>query len=454
MPLISDPHLPWALSGDSGTEDSKKGVKRASKRRRSPLKVVNQIPKRRRREIEDASEEKSSSPEAWSRKSGQKNHKIERRMTKPGVVRTIPFDLIDTEIGESWSIPITVVHGTRPGPTVTLLGAVHGNELVGPQALTFLQSSQILGEGKAIDAGVMAGTLRIVPIVNLPGYRRRTRYIPDGRDLNRFFPGRDGGNTTQRIALRLWEHIAKTSDFIIDLHSAASGRTNLPHIRANLALPPSSMLARAFGTEVLLDGLGPRGSLRRVSNEHDLGCITFEGGGADSLDSDAVQVATYGILNILRYLHMIPGYSSSPRFRLLASGSIWIRSDHGGLLDVLAPVGSVIEADEVVATVTDPEHARESVEIRSPGRGLLIGMATHPVVTSGTPIGHLLPLKRGLSTIKSRLDEDDVLMLSGVLEDPIWREEDTEDIDLESLDEPSPDGWASVDDPMLEEEDD
>ena len=245
-------------------------------------------------------------------------------MTKPGVVRTIPFDLIDTEIGESWSIPITVVHGTRPGPTVTLLGAVHGNELVGPQALTFLQSSQILGEGKAIDAGVMAGTLRIVPIVNLPGYRRRTRYIPDGRDLNRFFPGRDGGNTTQRIALRLWEHIAKTSDFIIDLHSAASGRTNLPHIRANLAHPPSSMLARAFGTEVLLDGLGPRGSLRRVSNEHDLGCITFEGGGADSLDSDAVQVATYGILNILRYLHMIPGYSSSPRFRLLASGSIWI----------------------------------------------------------------------------------------------------------------------------------
>ena len=81
-------------------------------------------------------------------------------------------------------------------------------------------------------------------------------------------------------------------------------------------------------------------------------------------------------------------------------------------------------------------------------------MATHPFVTSGTPIGHLLLLKRGLSTIRSRLDEEDVLMLSGVLEDPIQGEEDTEDIDLESLDEPSPDGWTSVDDPMLEEEDD
>ena len=48
---------------------------------------------------------KSSSPEAWSRKSGHKNHKIERRMTKPGIVRTIPFDLIDTEIESLGSIP-------------------------------------------------------------------------------------------------------------------------------------------------------------------------------------------------------------------------------------------------------------------------------------------------------------------------------------------------------------
>ncbi len=442
------------LADPAETNMPGKGVRRPSKRRRSHLKVVNQIPKRRRQEIEDSGQEETSTPEKWSRQSGQGKHKIERRSVKPGEVRTVPFNLIDSEIGESWPIPITVVHGIRPGPVVTLLGAIHGNELVGPQALTFLQSSQILGDQRAIDVNTMSGTLRIVPIVNLPGYRTRTRYTPDGRDLNRYFPGKSGGNTTQRIARRIWNKIIKSSDYIIDLHSAASGRTNLPHIRANLAHPKSSMLARSFGTEVLLDGLGPRGSLRRVSNEYEIGCVTFEGGGANSIDSDAVQIATYGILNVLRSLRMIPGYPSSPRFRLLASGSVWIRSDHGGLLDVLAPVGSLIESDEVVATVTDPEHARESVEIRAPSRGLLIGMATHPFVTAGTPIGHLLPLKKGLSTIKSRLDEDDVLMLSGILEDPIWREEETEDIDVQTVDVKSPDGWASVDDSMLEEEDD
>ena len=454
MSLIWHPLFVVTLTDPVEANDPTVGARRPSKRRRSPLKVVNQIPKRRRKEIEDSGQEETSSPEKWSRRAGQGKHIIERRGVKPGEVRTIPFNLIDSEIGESWSVPITVVHGVRPGPTVTLLGAVHGNELVGPQALTFLQSNQILGEGKAIDVNSMSGTLRIVPIVNLPGYRNSTRYTPDGRDLNRFFPGKPEGNTTQRIAHRVWNKIIKTSDYVIDLHSAASGRTNLPHIRANLAHPKSSMLARSFGTEVLLDGLGPRGSLRRISNEFEIGCVTFEGGGANSIDSDAVQIATYGILNALRSLRMIPGYPSSPRFRLLASGSVWIRSDHGGLLDVLAPVGSLIESDEVVATVTDPEHARESVEIRSPNRGLLIGMATHPFVTAGTPIGHLLPLKRGLSTIRSRLDEDDVLMLSGILEDPIWREDETEDIDLQPSDESSPAGWASVDDSALEEEDD
>ena len=276
-------------------EDSKKGARRPSKRRRSPLKIVNQIPKRRRKEIEESDSEKSSSPESWSRRSGLENHKIGRRSTKPGEVKTIPFNLIDSKIGESWPIPITVVNGVRPGPIVTLLGAVHGNELVGPQALTFLQSHQILGSGKSIDVGVMSGTLRIMPIVNLPGYRTRTRYAPDGRDINRFFPGKAGGNTTQRISSKLWNEIISTSDFIIDLHSAASGRTNLPHIRVNLAHSQSSMLARSFGTEVLLDGLGPKGSLRRVSNEFDIGCVTFEGGGANSIDSDAVQIATYGL---------------------------------------------------------------------------------------------------------------------------------------------------------------
>ena len=419
---------------DSGSKDdnSTEGAAPRSKRRRSqPLKVANQIPQRRRKEIEQAREDTRSTPKRWSRKDGPKFHRFLRKRIGPGTVRQIEFDLLDVDIGESWPIPITVVHGARPGPVVTVLGALHGNELVGPLALTYLCGPSFLGEDKAIDPGAMAGTLRIVPVVNLPGYRRQSRYMADGRDLNRSFPGKPDSNTTSRVAHRLWNEIISGSDHLIDLHTAATGRTNLPQIRANLADRSSNRIARAFGIETILDNEGPKGSLRRTANDAGVGAITYEGGGSNEADPESVQVAIYGVLNVLRSLKVLPGYPSRPRFRILASGSVWIRSDQGGLLDVLTPAGSFVEDGETVATVTDPERPGESYDILSPTRGLLISTATHPFVNAGTPIGHLLPVTRGVRTLRKRLDPEGCLVTSGSDGEPPWREdEDVEDISV------------------------
>ncbi|MEC9477736.1 MAG: hypothetical protein VX666_01080 [Candidatus Thermoplasmatota archaeon] len=133
-------------SKPSKKDDGNVRVPRAKRRRHQPLKVSNQIPTRRRKQIKKALEEPSSTPKSWSRSSGWKSHRIGRKLVKPGTIRQIEYDLMDVEIGESWPIPITVIHGSRPGPVVTLIGALHGNELVGPLALTYLQSHSILGE--------------------------------------------------------------------------------------------------------------------------------------------------------------------------------------------------------------------------------------------------------------------------------------------------------------------
>ena len=296
----------------SKKDDGNVRVPRAKRRRHEPIKVSNQISTRRRKEIERALEEPSSTPKSWSRANGWKSHRIGRKLVKPGTIRQIEYDLMDVEIGESWPIPITVIHGSRPGPVVTLIGALHGNELVGPLALTYLQSHAILGEDKPIDPSTVAGTIRIIPIVNMPGYRRRSRYMTDGRDLNRFFPGKEDSNTTSRVANRLWKEIFQNSDHILDLHTAALGRSNMPQIRANLANPASNRSARSFGIEVILDSEGPKGSLRRTADDYGISCITYEGGGADEADPESIQIAMYGILNVLRSLKVIPGYSSRP----------------------------------------------------------------------------------------------------------------------------------------------
>ena len=144
---------------------------RKNRRRHKPLKVANQLSPKRRKEIEKAFERKSPSPKKWSRESGPKTHLFDRKRIKPGSIRKIDFNLLDVEIGDSWPIPVTIIHGSRPGPVVTILGAVHGNELVGPLALTYLCGPNFIGSGEYIDPSMLSGTIRICLLYTSPSPR-------------------------------------------------------------------------------------------------------------------------------------------------------------------------------------------------------------------------------------------------------------------------------------------
>ena len=256
---------------------------------KSTLRVSNQIPKERRDKIEKSlSKAKGKKRRDWDRAKGAKQHLIAKKRVKPGTIRQISLPLLDVTLGESWMTPVTVIHGARPGPVVTVTGAVHGDELVGPLACSMLCQDSMTGIGRALDPLAMAGTVRIVPILNPPGFNRHSRYFPDGRDLNRQFPGSATGNTTSRVADTIWENLIVSSDYLLDLHAAARGRTNLPQVRANLAHPESNKVARAFGVEVVLDSKGPRGTMRRTATDEGVGALTYEGGGATLTDHEVV----------------------------------------------------------------------------------------------------------------------------------------------------------------------
>lgn len=406
-----------AAAKDKKSSKKKKSVKKT-------VRVAHEMSADRRKEIKKALKEHDAGRrDEWDRSSGQKNHSIIRKRVKPGQMRTIMIDLLEVDMGESWPIPVTVIHGSRPGPVVTITGGIHGDELTGPSACTHLLSNAMTDPGRPLDAEHIAGTIRLIPIINLPGYRNKSRYFPDGRDLNREFPGRAKGSTTSRVAHRLWNKIIKNTDYLIDLHSAAKGRSNMPQVRADLADPPSNIIAKAFGIEVILDSKPPKGSLRRSAADSGIGVMTYEGGGADNLDHESVQVAVHGVLNILRTLHVIPGNPSRPRFRLLASGSTWLRAAEGGLLDMYVGPSSVVDSGEVVATVSDPSRPGLTVDVIAPGDGLMICTATNPHVTAGTPVGHFLPLEKHSELVKSQIDDNNMFVVSGSTDEPVWREE-------------------------------
>ncbi len=410
----------------------KKGKSRKSGDKQKKIRVSHEMSAERKKAVKEAMKsEKLPKPE-WDRINEPSDYKFNRKRVKPGEIRTIKLNLLKVSLGDSWPTSVCILHGKRPGPVITITGAIHGDELTGPSACAHLLSETLTCEGGPLDPNKIAGTIRIIPVINTPGFKSNSRYFPDGRDLNREFPGRRTGNTTQRVAYRIYHSLIKDSDYVIDLHSAAKGRSNMPQIRADLTHSSSQRLAKSFGLEVILDSKPPKGSLRRTINNLDIGAITYEGGGASTLDHDAVQVAVNGVLNSLKTLHVIPGSPNRPRFRLLASGSTWLRAHGGGLLDMLVGPGSFVEEGDVVATISDPQTPGESIDLESPITGLFICAATHPFVTAGTPVGHILPITKSKELIMEQCDENSRLIVNSSLGTPVWREEsEVDEISIE-----------------------
>ena len=401
--------------------------------KKTKVRVAVEMPKSRRMAIEEAmaSHQPEDHPE-WDRGAEWGDVRFYRKRIKPGTLRTIHLPLLEVELGDSWPIPITILHGVRPGPTVTILGAIHGDELTGPSACTHLLSNAFTDIGKELDPEKLAGTVRIVPVVNLPGYRSKSRYFPDGRDLNRQFPGDLKGPTTRRVAAQIVRNLIEDSDAIIDLHSAAKGRNNMPQIRADLAHVGTNLLAKSFGIEIILDSKPPKGSLRKFANSIDIPSITYEGGGANLLDHESVKVAIYGVLNSLRIMKMIPGKPNRPKFRVLASGSSWIRAGEGGLLDMFVGAGTLMKNGEVVASISDPATPGLTVDVVAPEDGLVIGAATNPFTSAGMPVGHFLPISKHLKLLEEQVDENGRFVTCGSHGEPSWREEvDVDEVALE-----------------------
>ena len=397
------------------------------------IRVAHELPRKRKNAIQEAmAAHKLEDRPEWDRTAKWTSARFYRKIIKPGTMKTVHLPRLETDLGDSWPIPGTILHGIRPGPVITILGGVHGDELTGPSTCTHLLSNMFTDEGKPLDPSQIAGTIRIVPIVNLPGYRSKSRYFPDGRDLNRHFPGDPKGSTTKRVAAQTWKYLFHDADAIVDLHSAGKGRSNMPQVRAYLTHAGSNILAKAFGIEIILDSKPPSGSLRKAAIEHDIPVITYEGGGANVLDHESVKVAMHGVLNVLRSFRMIDGNPHRPRFRMLASGSHWLRAGEGGLLDMFVSAGSVIREGEVIATISDPGTPGITVDIVAPEDGLLIGAATNPFTAAGMPVGHFLPVSKHMKLLSDQIDSNGRFLVCGSQSNPVWREEhDVDEVAVE-----------------------
>lgn len=300
----------------------------------------------------------------------------------PGSRRTIDLPVSVLSDHTPVSLSVHVVHGRLPGPTLFVSAAVHGDEVIGVEiARRLLRAPQL---------DTIRGTLLVVPIVNAFGFLNQSRYMPDRRDLNRSFPGREHGSLAARLAHIFMNQIVLRSDFGIDLHSAAIHRTNMPQVRVSPSNRETLALADAFGAPVTIVSKTRDGSLRQVAQQQGVDMLLFEAGEALRFDEISARAGVIGILRVMHAMGMIPrkGVTRPRKPTVRAASTSWVRAPAGGLMRGFRGTGEFVAEGDVLAVVADP-FGEEETEVTSDFAGMIVGRTNLPAVNEGDALFHI-----------------------------------------------------------------
>lgn len=298
----------------------------------------------------------------------------------PGTSARLSWSATELFEGVPVSTPVLVVNGAFPGPTLCLTAAIHGDELNGIEMVRRIMHD--------LRPTKVSGAVIGIPIVNVQGFRRGSRYLPDRRDLNRYFPGNPSGSAAARIAHSFFTNVITACDALVDLHTGSFERANLPQIRADLRNPDVVTLTQGLGAMVILHSTPAVGTLRHAATRAGIPSVTVEAGGPSQLELNEVKHGVKGIETLINSLGMIKKRRLWGDPEPIYYRSSWVRANNGGILLTVVSLGNTVRKGDLLGTITDPmSNAR--TELRSPYAGRIIGMARNQVVMPGFAAFHV-----------------------------------------------------------------
>lgn len=308
-------------------------------------------------------------------------------IVEPAETANIRYTISETYLGDPVRVPVTIVNGTNPGPTICLSAAAHGDELNGIEVVRRVAHEWNHDE--------LNGTLVCLPVMNVPAFIAQERYLPIyDRDLNRSFPGDPESTSAKRMAHTIFTNFIEPCDIGLDFHTSTRGRSNMLHVRADMSDETVSRLARSFGSNVIIDSEGPPGTLRKEASDQGTPTITIEMGEAHRFQRELIEQALRGVESVFAE-YGVREYAAVnwPGWRtVIVSGEkTWLRSDVGGIVEMHVEQGSIVKEDETICTITNPFKI-SSDTVNAPFTGLLVGVLENPVVYPGNPLCHLVEL--------------------------------------------------------------
>ncbi|MEQ8239246.1 MAG: succinylglutamate desuccinylase/aspartoacylase family protein [Cyclobacteriaceae bacterium] len=306
---------------------------------------------------------------------------INRTEILPGETLRIDVNIAKLPSLSPIDIPITVSRSRNPGPVVLLSGGLHGDEINGIEIVR-----RMVERGMNIP---VRGTIICIPIINIYGFIHFSRYVPDGKDVNRSFPGNKNGSLASRVAYYLMKDIIPKIDYGLDFHTGGADRTNFPQIRTVMSDPENAELAAAFNAPFTIDSAYRPKSIRKSAARLGKKILVYEGGESARFDEHAIEIGIEGAVRFLRHMKMTHFKSHKPKYQnQLVKHSSWIRSRASGLFLTDVKSGEFVKKNHLIGYISDPFGAFK-LQIKSPFDGYVIGLNNNPIVHQGDAIVHL-----------------------------------------------------------------
>ncbi|MDZ7847651.1 MAG: succinylglutamate desuccinylase/aspartoacylase family protein [Owenweeksia sp.] len=289
---------------------------------------------------------------------------------------TTHLDLLVARLpsGTEITMPVHVYRHREPGPVILLSGGMHGDEVNGIEIVR-----RILDE--KIPQKITCGSIVAMPIINVYGFINFARYVPDGKDINRSFPGREDGSLASMVAHLMTRMIIPEIDFGLDFHTGGSSRTNFPQIRFDPTDDLAREVANAFDAPFTLHSSVIDGSFRETATNMGKSVVVFEGGETLRIDPKTVDEGIAGIKRVLHHFNMLPK-APKPNHSRLFTDSTWVRAEASGLFRHRKASGNKVREGSTIGYISSPTN-EYSIKVKAPRNGYIIGHNNFPLVHKG-----------------------------------------------------------------------
>src|SRR5215472_8755410 len=279
-------------------------------------------------------------------------------------------------------IPVVELTGAVDGPRLTVLAGVHGCE--------YAPMAAVRRWTKALAGRELRGSVRAVPVLNLPAFRARTPFLvpDDGKNLNRCFPGDPDGTLADRLAHAAFTQLIQGSDALIDVHAGDMVEALEPFALYDTgpAEARALELATAYGLGyVIRQEPGPDravgGTTSTAAAEIGIPAIIAEAGGCGLVEEAAVAAHVHGLDQVLAQLGMTHGpVAASAPVRL--GRFLWLRSVSEGWWEPAVRPGERVAEGQVLGTVSSLDGAEVLQSVTAPAAGVPMFITSSPAVAA------------------------------------------------------------------------